>query len=176
MAGIKPGFLTGATAKIKLGGKTMGYAQDVTYVVDVQTIPIEVLGRYEVVTNEPIGYFVSGSLSIIRYTSIAKDMAGAAATGNGIGAWNAAGADVRQIDPGQIMTSETFDMEVFQKQTAGGLGDDPLVLKIRDCRFTRMGAGVSRRGVMVQTFSFNAILWEDDSFQATRSSGEQDLA
>jgi hypothetical protein len=54
MAGKKPSFITGATAKIKIGNLTMAYAQDVSYSTTVTTIPIETMGRYEVVSNEPV--------------------------------------------------------------------------------------------------------------------------
>jgi hypothetical protein len=57
MAGKTPSFITGATAKIKIGALTMAYAQDVSYNTTVTTIPIETMGRYEVVSNEPVAYF-----------------------------------------------------------------------------------------------------------------------
>jgi hypothetical protein len=72
MANKIPSFVTGATAKIKAGGLTFAYAQDVSYRVNVDTIPIETMGRYEAVTNEPVNYTVSGELAIVRYTAIAQ--------------------------------------------------------------------------------------------------------
>jgi hypothetical protein len=173
MALKRPAFITGATAKVKIGTKTMAYAQDVAYTADITTIPIETLGRYEVVSNEPVAYFVSGSLSIIRYTSHAAQMNGAAGTGNGIGNWKGQGANEAQVDPGKLIVSETFDLEVFQKiDNAGGT---LLVGKLIDCRFTRVGSGVNKRGVMTETFAFNAILAQDDSFNAGYS-GDIDLS
>ena len=74
MAGKTPSFITGATAKIKAGNLTMAYCQDVSYSTTVTTIPIETCGRYEVVANEPVAYFVDGTLSIVRNTKEAAAM------------------------------------------------------------------------------------------------------
>jgi hypothetical protein len=74
MAGIHAGFVTGARAKIKIGGQTMGYAADVAYNITVATIPIETMGKYEVHSNEPVSYTVDGSFSIVRYTKGSADV------------------------------------------------------------------------------------------------------
>lgn len=178
MAGIKPSFVTGANAKIKAGDLTLAYAQDVSYNVTVTTIPIETMGRYEVVSNEPVAYFVDGTLSVIRYTSVAGGLAGAAATGNGVGNWdfnNPNGTDAGQhFDPAQLLASQTWDLEIFQKSDDGGQIVTTRVVKVKDCRLTRKGGAINKRGVLVEQFSFNAILADDDSMTAERS-GDLDL-
>ena len=176
MAGIKPAFVTGATAKIKAGNITMAYAQDVSYNVTVTTIPIETMGRYEVVTNEPVAYFVDGTLSVIRYTEAARNMDKVNPTGegNGIGKWNLNGNDgegSKGVNPGSLIASETWDLEIFQKTDEG---DVPAVVRLFDCRFTRKGGAINKRGVLVEQYAFNAILADDDSFDASRS-GDTDL-
>lgn len=177
MAGIKPAFVTGANAKIKAGNITLAYAQDVSYNVTVTTIPIETMGRYEVVSNEPVAYFVDGTLSVIRYTEAAQNMDKTNPTGegNGIGKWNlngTPGEGAKHINPAQLLASETWDLEVFQKTEAG---DVPAVIRLFDCRFTRKGGAINKRGVLVEQYAFNAILADDDSFDAARS-GDIDLA
>ena len=84
MADVKPGLITGSNAKIQLGGKTLAYATDIQYSVDVAVIPVEVMGRFEVVTNEPIAITVNGSFSIVRYSK-GSPVPNAAADGNGVG-------------------------------------------------------------------------------------------
>lgn len=192
MAGKSPAFITGATAKVKLGGLTMAYAQDVAYTVTTTTIPIETMGRYEVVSNEPVAYFVEGSLSVIRYTKAAAGMSGAASNGNALDKWelkdgtNSLGTAFGHINPGALLASKTFDLEVFQKQpgtidaTTGQVtpADPILVDKIRDCRLTRKGAGVNKRGVLTDSFAFVGILADtgsDNSGKASES-GDTDLA
>jgi hypothetical protein len=179
MAGVKPSFITGANAKIKAGDITIAYAQDVSYNITVTTVPIESMGRYEVVSNEPVAYFVDGTLSVIRYTDVAAGLAGAAATGNGVGQWNfqnPAGTNAGQhFNPAEFLASETWDLEIFQKHDDGGGGiSTTRVVKVKDCRLTRKGGGINKRGILVEQFAFNAILADDDSMTAERS-GDIDL-
>lgn len=178
MSGKKPSFITGANAKIQAGGITMAYAQDVSYNVTVTTIPIETMGRYEVVSNEPVAYFVDGTLSVIRYSSVAAGMSGAAAHGNGIGNWKFAtpsGTDASQMmNPAQMLASQTWDLNIYQKFDNGGTVDSQDVINLKDCRLTRKGGAINKRGVLVEQFSFNAILQDDDSYTAANS-GDNDL-
>lgn len=182
MAGKKPSFVTGANAKIKAGGLTIAYAQDVNYSTTVTTIPIEVMGRYEVVSNEPVAYFVEGTLSVIRYTKIAAQngMDKVDANGNSVANWNFAnggGDGFQHINPAELLASQTWDMEVFQKFDAGGSTDSEMVAKLRDCRFTRKAGGLNKRGVLTEQFGFNAILADDgeDATHQAANSGDQDL-
>ena len=179
-------FITGANAKVKVDGKTFAYASDVSYQVVVDTVPIETMGRYEAVTNEPVNYSVAGELSVVRYTSIAQARAksaisNGAAGGNGLG--NVTGTSATklsdQIDPGNILFSATWDLDVFQKTqaTEGAVTttDTTSVIKISDCRFTRKSAGINKRGILVDRLSFVGILGQDDSFAASNS-GDSDLS
>lgn len=179
MAGKKPSFITGANAKIKAGGLTMAYAQDVSYSVTTTTIPIETMGRYEVVSNEPVAYFVEGSLSIIRYTRVAQTggMAGTKQGGNGVGNWTfqTGGKASDHVNPGKLLASQTWDMEIYQKNATDSGVETVLVEKITDCRFTRRGGGINKRGVLTEQFSFVGILADGDSFSASNS-GDEDLA
>src|ERR1035437_356562 len=123
MAGKKPSFITGANAKIKVGGKTFAYAADVSYQIAIDTIPIETMGRYEAVSNEPVNYSVAGELSVVRYTGIANknNMAGAAANGNGLGNVNykTGGNAADEINPANMLISQTWDLNVYQKIQSG---------------------------------------------------------
>ena len=175
MAGIKPAFVTGANAKIKVGNRTLAYAQDASYSVTVTTIPIETMGRYEVVSNEPVAYFVDGTLSVIRYTKAAVNMDKTNAEGNGIGNWDIHeedGGAAKHFNPGALLASQTWDLEIFQK-TDGA--DVDAVIRLFNCRFTRKGGAINKRGVLVEQYAFNAILADDDSFNVS-GSGDQDLS
>ena len=182
MAGKIPSFVTGATAKIKAGGLTMAYAQDVNYRVTVDTIPVETMGRYETVSNEPVNYTVSGDLAIVRYTAIAKanGMPGTNTGGNGMGNanWTTGGKGSDMMDPGNMLQSQTFDLAVFQKtQPAPGAptAETAKFITITDCRFNNKTAGLNKRGILVDHFTFVGILASDDSFTASNS-GDVDLA
>lgn len=193
---MKPSFVTGANAKIKAGGLTFAYAQDVSYRVTVDVIPVETMGRYEVVTNEPVNYSVAGELSIVRYTKVAKEngMRGAHTDGNGLGnaKWvgDGSGKGSDQINPGNLLMSKTWDLQVFQKiqsdrttdgtegaATEGAVTEvnDPPVITITHCRFTNKAGGLNKRGILVERLSFVGVLASDDSFTASYS-GDEDLA
>jgi hypothetical protein len=182
MAGVIPAFVTGATAKIKAGGLTFAYAQDVSYRVSVDTIPVETMGRYEAVTNEPVNYSVAGELSVVRYTKIASTagLPGTNAGGNGLGLanWTTTGKGSDQFDPGLLIGSKTWDLEVFQKgprATGTNAAATQKVLKITDCRFTNKSAGLNKRGILVDRMTFVGILASDDSFTASHS-GDIDMS
>jgi hypothetical protein len=167
MAGQKPTFITGANAKVQVAGVTFAYASDVSYQVSIDTIPVETMGRYEAVTNEPVNYSVSGSLTVVRYTNLAttNQVPKVKSGGNGLGnVANGTGGKLSdQMNPSGIMLSQTWDLAVFQKQDTS---TDHEVIKIMDCRFNSKSATLSKRGLLVDRFSFVGVIVQDDSFQA----------
>lgn len=187
MAGKKPSFITGANAKIKVGGKTFAYAADVSYQVSVDTIPIETMGRYEAVSNEPVNYSVAGELSVVRYTGIAKtnNMPGTNTGGNGLGKvdYTTGSNGSHEINPGNLLLSQTWDLAVYQKEQTGATApggvaavvDSVEFITIKDCRFTRKSASLNKRGILVDRLAFVGILADDESFDSSYS-GDQDLA
>ena len=186
MAAKKPSFITGANAKIKVGGKTFAYASDVSYQVVIDVIPIETMGRYEAVSNEPVNYSVAGELSVVRYTGIAKtnNMPGTNAGGNGLGKvdYTTGGNASHEMNPGNLLLSQTWDLAVFQKEqaattAAGGTAtvtDSVEFITIKDCRFTRKGAALNKRGILVDRLAFVGIVADDESFDVSHS-GDEDL-
>ena len=146
MSGVRPFFLTGANAKIKLNGKTLAFCTDLSYSIEILHSTPKVLGMYEGSSVEPLGYTVSGSFTVIRY---AKDIKGAvhanppAGTaendaGNGVGnwgnAWGGLGSSLIEaagignggradeaMNPSKMAGGTTFDIQVYQKiDTRGG--------------------------------------------------------
>lgn len=184
MAGMKPGFITGANAKIKMFGKTIAYCADVAYNVTVQTIPIESMGKYEVHSNEPVAYSVDGSFSIIRYTKRASDAAQGGVIADVAGGKGNSPAEIADttggkasdhLNPAKLLASETFDLEIHEK----GAGADVSVTKVIDCRLTRRGMSLNKRGVMVDNYAFVGILHQDTDIataEQTGNSGTEDLA
>lgn len=192
MAGKKTSLITGSNAKIKINGITLAYATDVQYSLSVQTVPVETMGRYEVLANEPIATIVSGSFAVVRYTKAAGTagpgkISGAANSGNGVGEWGpqaaspqsagGGGGMASHVNPGQLLTATTVDLELYRKSV-----NDPtdstgaeLFKRIRDCRLTSMAGSVNKRGILMEQFSFVAELIDDDSFEA-QPSGEEDLS
>ena len=189
MAQRKPSFVTGANAKIKVGGKTFAYASDVAYTISVDTIPIETMGRYEAVTNEPVNYTVNGSLTVVRYTKIAGQagMPSPETRGNGLGnaTFATGGVASDHFNPGNMLLSQTWDLQVYQKtQSSPTTGGDTSVaateesvefITISDCRFNRKSATITKRGILQDSLGFVGILAGDDSFKASHS-GDKDFS
>lgn len=145
MAGVRPTFITGANAKVRINGKTLAFCTDLSYSVQVLTQTPKILGMYEGSSVEPLGYSVSGSFTVIRYAKDIKSSAGGKTApglagndaGNGVGNWggvwggtvgdffarNGVGNDGRAneaLDPSKFQNSVTFDIEVYQKVANAG--------------------------------------------------------
>ena len=96
MASVKPTFITGANAKIRLNGKTIAFCQDFSCSIQIITKTPKVLGKYEGDSVEPLGYTVSGSFTVIRYAKGVRKALGDMRypnglaendAGNGVGNW-----------------------------------------------------------------------------------------
>lgn len=178
----RPGFITGASARVAVFGKTFAYATDVSYNVQVEMLPIETMGRYEAHSNEPIGYRVSGSFSLIRYSKYASVANIENVADNKTNA--PADVDARmkaQLDPSQLLLSETFNMEIFQRAATTATAtttEQKTVMMLTDCRITSRSGSLNRRGVMVENYAFVGILMHDTDAVAgiVGNSGFEDLA
>lgn len=140
MSGVKPFFIVGARAKIKLNGKTLAFCTDLSYSVQIITQTPKVLGMYEGSSVEPLGYSVTGSFTVVRYAKNAVSAIGSAPNGvanndagNGVGNWGSVwgggvlnsalstlgiGNDGRAneaLDPSKFSQGTTFDIQVYQK-------------------------------------------------------------
>jgi len=186
MSGVKPFFITGANAKVKVNDKTLAFCTDLSYSVQILTQTPKILGMYEGSSVEPLGYTVSGSFTVIRYAKDAKANIGAAPgnvagndAGNGVGNWgkewgggngsffakNGIGNDGRAneaMDPSKFANSVSFDIQVYQKTQGGDIG----VANIRNVRITQADFSLSKRGAAIQRFNFVALYVDEDSFVA----------
>ena len=193
MSGVKPFFITGANAKIKVNDKTLAFCTDLSYSVSVLTQTPKILGMYEGSSVEPLGYTVAGSFTVIRYAKDAKSNVGNAPNGaasndagNGVGNWgsawggglgsffarNGVGNDGRAneaLDPSKFANSVTFDIQVYQKTQSGDIG----VANIRNIRITQADFSLSKKGVAQQRFNFVALYVDEDSFVADFSGNGQ---
>jgi len=188
MSGIRPFFITGANAKVKVNDKTLAFCTDLSYSISVLTQTPKVLGMYEGSSVEPLGYTVAGNFTVIRYAKEAKGTIKGTTpngvvtgndAGNGIGNWGAAwggkggdflarnglGNDGRAneaLDPSKFSNGVTFDIQVYQKTRNGELG----VANIRNVRITQADFSISKKGAAMQRFNFVALYADEDSFVA----------
>lgn len=157
MPGIYTNLVTGANTKIKINGASSLYINDISYALNVQHLPVEVMGMYEVAAYEPIGYTVSGSFSCTRYT---KDDA-ATSTLPGTSASKGNGPFGFELDnhlnPGGLSTSTSFEIEITKKTSTG----ESNFVKLTGCRVTAMSGSISKRGLLVEQYQFVATGYSD---------------
>lgn len=194
MSGMRPFFLSGANAKIKVNNVTLAYCTNLSYSIQVNHATPRVLGMYEPTSIEPLSYIVTGSFSVIRYVADVKGNVGGVSPhgvdegGNGIGNWgpdglgkrlaagfNLKAADGRTYDslnPSKLDKATGFEIYVYQKLADGELQS---VAKIRDARITRADFNLGIRSPATQTFNFTAVYADEDSFIADFSGRGQHL-
>lgn len=187
MSGMKPFFLSGANAKIRVNNQTIAFCTNLSYSVTVNTAEPTVLGMYEASSLESLGYKVSGSFTVIRYVAdIKTDIGGTAPhgaidNGNGLGTLTSSnlldklttdGRAHQNLDPSKLHKGTGFDIEIFQKFENG----QRAVAKIRYARITKADFNLSVRGAATQTFNFVALYADEDSFQADFSGQGQQFS
>lgn len=186
-----PFFVTGANAFIRIAGKKIAACTDVSYSIRVKHTSPHVLGVFESFAQEPQGYEVTGSFTIIRYaknmeTTVkaakGKQPATTESTGNGVGSWggimgkggnkNAAkavagsmalGRPDQALDPAFFHVPGGFTLEIVQQGPHGSSG---VLARLRDCRITQADFKLTKGGLAIQQFSFQANYADEDSFTA----------
>lgn len=190
-----PFFIVGAACKLKVNEVVLAYATDLQYSVRVAHATPKVLGMYESYTQEPLSYNVTGSFSVIRYARGLKSALeskgmsspdGVSESGNGIGSWIVDGkkkqatmgsltkhsrAD-QSLDPASLYNPQGFTVEVIQK---AGYNMEGIIARLRNCRIVSSDMRITKRGVAVQTFSFQACYADEDSFLANESGTGQNI-
>jgi hypothetical protein len=174
---MKPFFITGANCKIKLNNKTVAFATDLSYSIQIITQTPKILGLYEGSSVEPLGYSVSGSFTVIRYvknaaSNIASVPDHVSNKGNGIGSFKSNfkdGTNDIQLNPADLSNGSTFDLVVYQKTSDGVLG----VANIKNARIVQADFSLSKKGLAQQRFSFVALYADEDSFQSQISGTHQ---
>lgn len=164
----RPAFLTGANAKLKIltpsgSVQVLAYVMDLSYSLDTETMPIESFGRYEIIANEPISFMCSGSFSVMRYTKALSGEIGVPATDY---AQSTAAADLafaNQLDPSKVLMSTMFDIEISQQHSnaAGTALAETPYLGLYGCRITNRRATITKRGTLIDTYSFIGQLGGD---------------
>jgi hypothetical protein len=109
--------------------------------------------------------------------------------GNGVGSWgpstgnklastlagNSFGGKSRvdqSFDPSKLNVPSGFDMEIQQTSIGGETG---VMARFRSCRLTGADFRLTKRGLAMQTFTFQANYVDEDTFNANSSGIDQNL-
>lgn len=188
MAGIYTNLITGANAAIIVNGRLLTMANDLSYSVRVDVLPVEVMGSYEVIAYEPMGYSVSGSFSLTRYVAYTGDngLELSSKSGNGFGQLGLDG----HLNPGTMAASVTFDIVVMKKGSGTGITDsdpDPAktklaasakeaFIKLTQCRIVGFSSNITKRGVVVENYQFVSKFYDDESTEVSGTNNIPDLS
>jgi hypothetical protein len=165
--------MTGAKAIVKIADEVVAFCSDVSYSVNVQHIPVEALGIFEIISNEPVAYTVEGTFSVVRYSSGGNpqtqlnNFATSLAT-DSIRTNNAADIDLSEgtlqdhINPAKILSSSTFKLEVVDKSNTSSN-----MFILENCRITRRSSSLNKRNVLVDNYAFVAVLAQDSGAGTT---------
>ena len=181
---MRPFFLTGANAKIKVNNQTLAYCTNLSYSVQVNHATPRVLGMFEPTSVEPLSYLVTGTFSVVRYVADVKNNVGGTVPngvnegGNGIGNWGPDGLGKRlaegfdlsatdgraydNLNPKNLDKATGFEIYVYQKLD----GENQSVARIREARITRADLNLTKNSPATQTFQFTALYADEDSFIA----------
>lgn len=188
MAGKQAGMVTGANAKIQVAGHTLAYAVDMQYVIRTDVIPLEVLGRVEVLSHEPISTSVRGSFTIARYTKQAVEVntqiTDSSPLGNGVKALGDSSTDATgkmgdAFNPQKVITTSTVDIVVYQRipgKAGTSASDFSKFITISDCRLTQLSGSLNKRGILMEAYEFVGILYSDSDNEAGFTTVGADLS
>jgi hypothetical protein len=202
MADVSPFFLTGSNAFVKVDGKVVAYATNISGQITVNHASPRVLGRAEVEVNQPLSYDVSGSISIIKYAQGIRSFIGDGQSpasvsndGNGPGTLSlnsgffggalgagqfAAGgsknAAEEAFNPFTFFQSKQFDIEIYQKVSSSTQYDIAPVIRFRDCRFSNLQFSLQKRSPLILNMNFVSRYFDDDTLVARGSGSGQEFS
>ena len=186
MAGYIPSFLSAAKVAIRVGGKVIAYAQNISISDDMTVQPVTQIGSYNTQALEPTNYIARGSMTITHYSNVvlaklkeanggtlsnapsnlssADTSSTAAADGNSLLTRNS-------FSPAHLMISKTFDIDFYERMpieqgnktgtlSISNFGSDvvPLspIYRLENVRLTNYAIGFTPGSLVNETVSFIA--------------------
>lgn len=188
MAGIIPGFMSGATCVIRIGNSQLAYVQNLSFSRSVRNAQVRGVGSYSVHALEPVDYEAAGSFNIVRYTSdmlFGGTVGGDTITGrkdilsgdtlpsnltsavqdedrNGNSM-----IDELSFNPRKLLLSHTFDIDVYERQgvKTGNIFDiknqGKLIFTFEDCRLTSFSYAFTPGQLLTEQVSFQCLYIKD---------------
>jgi hypothetical protein len=163
-----PFFITGASAKIKIGGVVSAYCTKLSVRTDTPNIKLNTLGLYEPIAIVPTGYSVYGSFNIVRYHEENLNMildASHNKKGNSIGNIDLG----KQLNPKDILKYEYFDLEIYSKVGTNDNTSPTLIKNVKKCRLIFQLSNLTKKTPITESYQFIGILADDDKIKANDS-------
>ena len=129
MAGFLPSFLSGSKVAIRIGSKTIAFAQTVSISDDMSVQPVGQIGSYNMMALEPTSYIARGSITVTHYSNVVLAKLKEADANLNNAPANLAGADTSSgsvsdgnslflreyFSPVNLLLSRTFDMDFYER-------------------------------------------------------------
>lgn len=183
MAGVIPSFLSSAKLVIKIDGRVMAYATNLSISDRMAVAPVGGIGAYNADALEPLQYSVSGSFAITIYDEGTLTALKAIDAVNSLSPARAASHEPNKLgnfsgnsmfqknffSPIHLMISRSIDIEVYEKLTPGAISPDTVSLvqetaltyKIYDARLTSYSLTFTPGSLMQEQIGFIAMRMED---------------
>jgi hypothetical protein len=163
-------FMAGAQLKIYVNGKSVAFAQSLSFQESMEVVPVGGLGAYSYHALEPLRYSASGSLTITRWSNaltqeiqatygktgqvVPNPISGAPISttqdGNSL-------LDGVMFNPVALLAAPTFDIEVYiRKPSAGGAAGADLthVYTLQHCRMSGYSFGFTPSTLLQEGVTF----------------------
>lgn len=178
MAGIIPSFLSSAKLVIRIDGRTMAYATNLSISDRMSVAPVGGIGAYNADALEPLQYSVSGSFAITIYDEASLAALNQAAASGALvpnratahkPSGNFSGNSMFSknfFSPLHLMISRTIDIDVYERSNDGNVlaGADKveiLTYKIHNVRLTSYSLTFTPGSLMQEQVGFIAMKMED---------------
>ena len=173
MSGIIPSFLSSAKLVIRIDGRTMAYATNLSISDRMSVAPVGGIGAYNADALEPLQYSVSGSFAITIYDeaslkalneiSANKSLVPNRVTDH-IPTNNFSGNSMFSqnfFSPVHLMISRSIDIDVYERTAPGQSTAEKITYKIYDARLTSYSLTFTPGSLMQEQIGFIAMKMED---------------
>ena len=181
MAGFIPSFLSAAKCMIRIGDKTIAYAQNISISDDMSVIPVGMIGAYGMQALEPSNYIARGSMTITHYSDLVLGQLNAASDkkednmptnlkGKFIDGGPTDGNSLlsrEHFSPVNLLLSRTFDLDFYEKSpndiiaTGADKGkvvftEGVILYRLQNVRMTTYNIGFTPGSLVNETVGFMA--------------------
>ena len=164
---LKPLFITGATAQIKIGDEIIGYCINVNCRLDTPNLGLDVVGMYEPIAIVPTASSVFGGFGVIRYTpGNESNIPDFDPDGNSLIFNDKVNY---QLEPKNFLKDDYFNLEVYKPIPKKDPEDPEKIIyeyehvcHVRDCRIITRGFTLIKKSYLIDQYQFMGRLSSDE--------------
>jgi len=178
MANQVPSFLASSKLIIKVAGKTVAYAQNLSFSDDMSVFPVGGIGSINNHALEPSMYMGRGQMTITNYSDVINDELSITTRPGNINSYKKSASDgdgnsmLRNyfLNPIMLLLCTTFDIDVYERLYSEDINNTQsfndygaLVYRLEDCRINRYNIGWNVGSKVNETVGFVCLSVLDKS-------------